>query len=288
MSFGRLFATIFFAGLCPGAAVLLLLSGATPLQLAAALFGLLAALALSVALVRGRGWARWVGAGAALACILLGGRIALERGGLAELLFVLAAMATFVLLVLVGGARGSERRRGAWPEIGTAVGTLGLAATLLFTPDAVSSVERDDAGAMTARRADRVVWADFGTGLDRARREGRPVLAYFYAGWCGYCKRMDRDTWGHPGVIERMDDVTAVRVNIDQTQPVNGFSGAELAARYGVHGTPSQLLLDENGDVVARAGGYQDPGQLLSWLDAALNRPGRRRPTTGIPVSTAP
>ena len=67
---------------------------------------------------------------------------------------------------------------------------------------------------MPASKQDRLVWTDFGTGIDRARAEGKPLLVYFFAGWCGYCKKMDRETWAHPSVVERTDALVPVEVDI--------------------------------------------------------------------------
>ena len=133
--------------------------------------------------------------------------------------------------------------------------------------------------------AGRVLWTDFGSGLDRARDEGKPMLVNFEVDWCGYCRKMARTTWKHPGVIERLGDLVNVRVNAEETVERNGFTGQELAARYGVTGFPTLMLVDADGRVLNTTGGYQEPRQLLTWIEDSLKRPGRSRATAGLGVS---
>ena len=68
--------------------------------------------------------------------------------------------------------------------------------------------------------------------------------------------------------------VSAVKVDAEQAQQAGGYSGRELAARFGVTGFPTLVLLDGEGRVLARTSGYQDSRGLLRWLDGAAGRSG--------------
>jgi thioredoxin-related protein len=70
-----------------------------------------------------------------------------------------------------------------------------------------------------------------------------------------------------------MSSLVAVRVDAEDSRERDGFSGPELALRYGVRGFPANLLIDGEGRVLARADGYLSPGQLLSWIDRSVGRP---------------
>ncbi len=100
-------------------------------------------------------------------------------------------------------------------------------------------------------------------------------MVNFITDWCGYCKKMDRTTWKDPAVVERLAQLVAVRVDAEEQRIRGGYSGAELAARYAVNGTPTLLLLNDRGEPVSRTSGYLDAGQLLGWLDASLTGPAR-------------
>jgi hypothetical protein len=58
-----------------------------------------------------------------------------------------------------------------------------------------------------------------------------------------------------------MQDFVPVRIDIDEHQP--------LAIQYQVHGLPGYALLDENGNVLKRGEGWQEPGEFLSWIGAS-------------------
>ena len=77
-------------------------------------------------------------------------------------------------------------------------------------------------------------------------------------------------------VTERLQQTVPVRVDAEDP----GQGGPELAARYRISGYPVQLLINPEGGEVARADGYQTPGQFVGWLDAALDRYGSRNPPT--------
>jgi len=85
-------------------------------------------------------------------------------------------------------------------------------------------------------------------------RQDRAMLVNFDASWCGYCRKMDRETWKHPTVVARLGEMVAVR------------------------GTPTILLVDGDGQVAARAGGFMDSRQFLEWLEEGLAGVGAARP----------
>ncbi|HKQ62624.1 MAG TPA: thioredoxin family protein, partial [Candidatus Polarisedimenticolaceae bacterium] len=117
--------------------------------------------------------------------------------------------------------------------------------------------------------AKRVSWSDFGSGLERARAEGRPVLVTFVTSWCGYCKKMDQVTWRSAPVVDRLAELVPVRVDAEDERKVHGFIGAELAQRYGVSGFPATFVLGADGGVISRSDGFLTPAQLLQWIDRA-------------------
>jgi protein-disulfide isomerase-like protein with CxxC motif len=92
---------------------------------------------------------------------------------------------------------------------------------------------------------------------------------------------MDQTTWKHPSVLERMDEVVPVRIDAEEQEPRGDYSGAELAARYQVNGFPTMLLLDVDGRVVARTGGYLVPRDLLSWIEDSFGEIGRANSRAG-------
>lgn len=279
MPFGAIYGALFFAIVGFWLAVAALGSAGAPYQ-ATRLGFALACLVLALALLLRRGWAR--GLGALVALLLVGFHLWTGSlgDGVAANLVLFGSLAALVLLLLP--ATGDVRRGLATeqlpaPRLGrilaavAGLGLAGAAAGIWLGGGPITGGELNSP-ASSPLRAERVQWSSFGRGLDRAREQDKPLLVSFVANWCGYCRKMDRTTWKDPEVIRRTGDLVAVRVDAEEGQRRDGFSGRELAQRYNVDGYPTLLVLDAEGREIARTGGYQEPGQLTAWLDATLAR----------------
>lgn len=85
-------------------------------------------------------------------------------------------------------------------------------------------------------------------------RTGLPVIADFWAPWCGPCRAMAPQF--ERAARELKDRVRLVKVN---TEAAPG-----LAARYAIRAIPT-LVLFRNGAEVKRASGAMDAGALARW-----------------------
>lgn len=277
MPFGLIFGALFFGALCPWVGARLLAHPTDGAKIAGTGIVLLG-LSLAIALLRRQSWARWAGVLGAL----VAGSTALRLLGLDDGIVVyllVAGGATVAALLAVPATGDPARGAAAGPRRGGmvfAVGALGGAGLLLSTwgTAAVPSPAVQTAARLPASAAPtaRIPWTEFGAGLAQAQAEGKPLLVTFFTDWCGYCKKMDRNTWRAATVVARLQDVVPVRVNAEESGSPSGMSGEDLADRYGVRGLPAQFLLDGQGRVLARADGYLSPTQFVGWLDDALRK----------------
>ena len=285
MPFGLVFGALYFGIVCSWLG-LRLLGAAAGSTRAAGGFLILLGISLALGLLLGRAWARWAG----LACGLLGAAFGIRQVALeaatGDFLVLFGSLATAALLAVpsTGAARETQASRTGGRagvlELATAAGFLGLVATSWWStaaPEAKPETHRALPASSISRR---VRWTDFGSGLERAASERKPVLATFVTDWCPYCTKMAKGTWRNSSVTEAMADVIAVKINAEERNARNGYKGMELAARYGIRGYPAQLLLDSEGRVISRADGYLSAGQLLDWLDDTLGQPGGGGSTT--------
>ncbi|MFN4262602.1 MAG: thioredoxin family protein [Thioalkalivibrionaceae bacterium] len=111
-----------------------------------------------------------------------------------------------------------------------------------------------------------------------AAEQGKRLALFFSAEECLHCIAMARSTFEDSRVIEHMTeqyDVIALDVFSDvplidpqgQSTTPRDFAIA-LRAQF----TPTMVLLDTEGQPVARRVGFQDADQLLAWIDAVAAR----------------
>lgn len=288
MPFGAIYGALFFV-LLAISMIAAAVGSSGPAAIARGFLALLA-LALGWGLLRRQVWARWGGALAALLLAALSASSLLPVSTAGGLLVLFGSLLTAMFLLVPafgdprrGAAQAGRRRSGADRLAGLAAvaGAAGLLVALAYGVPRGEGA--DGAGPAPLRRIGLSPrWSDFESGLERARSEGKPLLVNFVTNWCGFCRKMDRTTWKHPTVVERLGELVTVRVDAEDPEPGRELSGRELAARYGVTGYPTIILLDGGGGVISRTGGYQQPRQFLTWLEAGLGRVARAGPAPGL------
>jgi thioredoxin-like negative regulator of GroEL len=105
----------------------------------------------------------------------------------------------------------------------------------------------------------------FDEALKKARKAGKPVFVDFWAEWCGWCHRLDKNTYADPGVARKAQDFVAVKVNTE-----GSHKELAVAVRYHVTSLPTIVFLSPEGRQLLRLNGYQGPGQFPRTLEEAL------------------
>jgi len=122
-----------------------------------------------------------------------------------------------------------------------------------------------------AAKAQDVRWRpDYNAARKEAAATGTPLLLDFGSEGCTWCRKMDATTFTNTAVITDLQKAITVRVDGDEAEVRDGHRGSELANKYGVKMFPTHVMVDGDGRVIARAPGYMEPQQFLSWFKQSL------------------
>jgi len=103
---------------------------------------------------------------------------------------------------------------------------------------------------------------DPGTALDAAQSQDKPVLVYYWATWCTYCERYDKNHYRNETIRAAMDDYVLLAINIDD--PGNGTA---LVRQHQATYPPQHRIMTPNGDTVESVEGYIGRDELLATLE---------------------
>jgi len=97
--------------------------------------------------------------------------------------------------------------------------------------------------------------------LSKAYTEQKLVMVDLYTDWCGWCKKMDRETFSDPRVGQATRGMVPIRVNAEK-------GGQDVARRYRVDGFPVVIFLDGKGREVQRIRGFVDAEEMLRVVES--------------------
>lgn len=98
----------------------------------------------------------------------------------------------------------------------------------------------------------------YAEGVRLAQKTHRPLLLCFHAPGCGWCEKLDAETFTDPRVVERAKRFICVRVESDLDP--------EVVRNYGITEFPTVLLTDSNGTTRNAITGYVPPDRFAADL----------------------
>lgn len=123
-----------------------------------------------------------------------------------------------------------------------------------------------------------IEWLDYDKGLIKAKEENKHIFIDFTAKWCGWCKKLDRETFADARVIELLDEhFVSIKVDGDSKRKlsIDGYMITEqdLTRReYGVRGFPALWFLKPDGGKIGPIKGYVPADKFLDALTFVKDR----------------
>ena len=168
-------------------------------------------------------------------------------------------------------AHGAAITTGAWIRVLVALLWLAAASGALFA-------QEPSPHAIDIPRWFATTFLDFREDVDDAARNGKRLLVYFGQDGCPYCAMLMTNNFSQRAIVDKtLRHFVAIALNIWGDRDVQWVDGARmteksLATKLGVQFTPTILMLDEAGAVIARLDGYYPPSQFEAVLDYAAGR----------------
>ncbi|MDQ3071661.1 MAG: DUF255 domain-containing protein [Bacteroidota bacterium] len=125
-----------------------------------------------------------------------------------------------------------------------------------------------------------VQWYEWNEGYAMAEKKDKLVLVDLYTDWCGWCKKMDRDTYTNQDIINTINDnFIAIKLNPERTDMTYKIDTLTLRGNQ-LHyiltngqrtGFPTTVFVNpKNNSIVFAQPGYQDPENFKKILDKVI------------------
>ena len=139
----------------------------------------------------------------------------------------------------------------------------------------VALMPRANQGKTPANETDSagVKWYGYEEGWEKAKAENKHMFVDFTATWCGWCKKLEKNTFSQPEVIEALNnDFVPVKV-WDHSKKIVNIDGYKISEKdlirkeFKVRGFPALWFVSPDGVRVGPAGGYVEADRFMKILD---------------------
>jgi thiol:disulfide interchange protein len=125
---------------------------------------------------------------------------------------------------------------------------------------------KSKAAASKKATLDKIAWQPtLVAAMNQARAAHKPIMADFFATWCGPCKHLDANIYTAPAVIQESKNFISVRIDIDKNMAT--------AQQYKIGPIPTIIFMDASGKQIVRyEGAPAEAETFLEWMQDAHSK----------------
>lgn len=133
-----------------------------------------------------------------------------------------------------------------------------------------------------AEQKEDLKWYDWNNGYAKGMKEKKIILVDAYTDWCGWCKRMDRDTYANAEVIKKLNKhFIPIKFNPEVTASylidTSTYSNRQLHGMLSngqATGYPTTYFILPTQNKLFAVPGYEGPEKFMATLDRMLKEAG--------------
>ncbi len=116
-----------------------------------------------------------------------------------------------------------------------------------------------------------VKWMNFNDGYTLAKKKNKIMLVDVYTEWCGWCKRMDKDTYAKPNIATELNkNYVSVKFNPEVTGVTYTYNGktydgpglAGAISNNSISGYPTTIFINPNSHLTKIEVGYKNEADM--------------------------
>jgi uncharacterized protein YyaL (SSP411 family) len=122
-------------------------------------------------------------------------------------------------------------------------------------------------------------WMNFNEGYTLAKKKNKIMLIDVYTDWCGWCKRMDRDTYEKEEIMAALNkDFVVIKFNPEIPDAVYKYEGKEyngqqlagVISNYQLTGYPTTVFIQPKTKKQNVVSGYYDANRFKGLLETIV------------------
>ena len=115
-------------------------------------------------------------------------------------------------------------------------------------------------------------WYKFSEGLSKSLETEKKSLVYVYTDWCGWCKKMESQTFYNSKVVNYLNErFISIKMNAESnsrhTFNDKSLSEREIAREFSITGYPAVIFFDEKNEPITVLPGYVDADNFMHILE---------------------